>query len=60
MNSCDLVFASIKEDKPLKNFKAMMNWHLYEQSEFPHPERDSNNSLFIVAGTDNFMKIGEP
>jgi hypothetical protein len=37
-----------------------MNWHLYEKAEYPPVEKDSNNAIFFAAGTDNFLKIGEP
>lgn len=29
VNGCDLVFASIKEAKPMKFYKRMMAWHTF-------------------------------
>ena len=60
LNSCDLAFTSIKEDKPLKNFKNIMNWHLYEKAEYPPVEKDSNNAVFFAAGTDNLYCLPVP
>ena len=66
-NGCDLVFASIKEQNPLKQFKNMMNWHIFkpmpkegEQMQIPQPDRDPLHAISICAGQDSASKIGEP
>ena len=63
-NGCDLVFSSIKEQNPLKQFKNMMAWHTFrtlaEQMQIPNPDRDPLHAVSICAGTDASSKIGEP
>lgn len=65
VNGCDLVFASIKEAKPLKLFKKVCNQHTFKNmpggpAEEQMIETDAQHPLAISAGADDLVKIGEP
>lgn len=57
---CDLVFGSVKEKLPAQLFKAMITRHVFDSSLQAKVDFDHNSSLNIYAGSDNFLKIGEP
>ncbi len=57
---CDLVFASVKEKLPSQLFKAMLTRHVFDSTLQAKVEFDHNQALNIYAGSDNFLKIGEP
>lgn len=59
-NGCDLVFASVKEKLPTQLFKAMVGRQLFDSSIQARVDKDHNSALNIYAGSDDFLKIGEP
>ncbi len=49
-NGCDLVFASVKENKGSTHYKNTLNSYCFETECFSKPDKNPNNMINMPAG----------
>jgi hypothetical protein len=59
-NGCDLVFASVKENKGSSLYRSLLNYFCFEDGTLAKADKNPNNMIHMPAGSDKFTDIGEP
>jgi hypothetical protein len=59
INTCDLVFGSVKEKLPSQLYRAVLNSHVFEH-DVGHIDTNHMNPINCPAGKDQLSKIDEP
>ena len=59
VNTCDLVFGSVKEKLPSQLYRAVLNSHAFD-SQVGHIDMNHNNPINCPSGKDSLSKIDEP
>ena len=59
VNTCDLVFGSVREKLPSQLYRAVLNSHVFEH-DVGHIDTNHMNPINCPAGKDQLSKIDEP